>query len=215
MPTSPRVGPTPASATSDPSRSPGDHRREASGFNVALVGVFAAFCAVMSVLPAIPVGPVAVPITLQTLAVYLTGLVLGGRRGGAAVLLYVLVGVAGLPVFAGFRGGPGVLAGPSAGYIVGFAVAGFLTGAIAYRVLRRSHGSGARLLGLLLAAVVGGFLVTRLLGVPGLALNGGLTLRDAFLADLIYWPGDLVKCVAAALVAAAVHRAFPRLAARR
>ena len=45
-------------------------------------------------------------------------------------------------------------------------------------------------------------------------LNGGLTLRDAFLADLLYWPGDLLKLVLAALIAAAVHRAFPRLAAR-
>ena len=56
--------------------------------------------------------------------------------------------------------------------------------------------------------------VTRVFGIPGMMLNGGLTLRDAFLADLLYWPGDLLKLVLAAMIAAAVHRAFPRLAAR-
>lgn len=186
-----------------------------AGTQLALIGVFAAFCAVMSVMPALPVGPLAVPITLQTLAVYLTGLVLGPRRGGLAVLLYVVVGVAGLPVFSGFRGGPGVLAGPSAGYIVSFAVAGALTGLLAYGVLRRAGSNKTRVLGLFGAAVLGGFVVARLIGIPGMATNGGLSLRDAFLADLLYWPGDLLKCAVAAIVAAAVHRAFPRLAGRQ
>nr|WP_311200480.1 MULTISPECIES: biotin transporter BioY [unclassified Kocuria] len=154
------------------------------------------------------------PITLQTLAVYLTGLVLGGRRGFLAVALYVVVGLVGLPIFSGFRGGPAVLAGPSAGYIIGFPVAAVCVGFLAYAVLRRGAARGRVLIGLIIASLLGGFLVTRVFGIPGMMLNGGLTLRDAFLADLLYWPGDLLKLVLAALIAAAVHRAFPRLAAR-
>lgn len=190
-------------------------RQRNTGTDLALIAVFAAFCAVLSVMPAIPVGPLAVPITLQTLAVYLTGLVLGGRRGGLAVLLYVVVGVAGLPVFSGFRGGPGVLAGPSAGYILGFAVAGLCTGLLAYAALNRAGTNRARFIGLFVAAVLGGFLISRVTGIPGMVVNGGLSWRDAFFADVIFWPGDLIKCAVAAVIAAAVHRAFPRLAARR
>lgn len=189
--------------------------RGGAGTDLGLIAVFAAFTAVCAVLPAIPVGPVAVPITLQTLAVYLTGLVLGGRRGFLAILLYVVVGLVGLPVFAGFRGGPSVLAGPSAGYIVAFPLAALCAGLLGYAVLRRGAARTRAILGLAGAAVLGGFLITRVLGIPGMMLNGGLTLRDAFLADLIYWPGDLIKVALAAVIAAAVHRAFPRLAARR
>lgn len=202
----------PPSERPAPSRS-GSGRRP--GSDLGLIAVFAAFTAVCAVLPAIPVGPVAVPITLQTLAVYLTGLVLGGRRGFLAVLLYVVVGLVGLPVFAGFRGGPAVLAGPSAGYIIAFPLAALGAGLLAYAVLRRGAGRRRVVLGLAAAALLGGFVFTRLLGIPGMMLNGGLPLRDAFLADLVYWPGDLLKIALAAVIAAAVHRAFPRLAARR
>ncbi|MDO5617772.1 biotin transporter BioY [Kocuria sp.] len=210
-----RTTPASTSTASRDTRGLGTAPQRSAGTDLALIGVFAAFCAVLSVMPAIPVGPLAVPITLQTLAVYLTGLVLGGRRGGLAVLLYVVVGLAGLPIFSGFRGGPGLLAGPSAGYILGFAIAGLCTGLLAYAVLRRVRTNRGRVLGLFGAAVLGGFVVARLTGIPGMSINGGISLRDAFLADLIYWPGDLIKCAAAALVAAAVHRAFPRLAGAR
>lgn len=205
--------PSSSPAVSHP-QEPSDRSARSSGTDLGLIAVFAAFVAVCAVLPAIPVGPLAVPITLQTLAVYLTGLVLGGRRGFLAVALYVVVGLVGLPIFSGFRGGPAVLAGPSAGYIIGFPIAAACVGFLAYVVLRRGAARGRVLIGLITAALLGGFLVTRVFGIPGMMLNGGLTLRDAFLADLIYWPGDLLKLVLAALIAAAVHRAFPRLAAR-
>lgn len=205
--------PSSSPAVSHP-QEPSDRSARSSGTDLGLIAVFAAFVAVCAVLPAIPVGPLAVPITLQTLAVYLTGLVLGGRRGFLAVALYVVVGLVGLPIFSGFRGGPAVLAGPSAGYIIGFPIAAACVGFLAYVVLRRGAARGRVLIGLITAALLGGFLVTRVCGIPGMMLNGGLTLRDAFLADLIYWPGDLLKLVLAALIAAAVHRAFPRLAAR-
>lgn len=83
----------------------------------------AAMAALMSVCAwiAIP-GPV--PITLQTFAVFLTLLLLGGRRGLIAICVYLLLGAVGLPVFTGFRGGMGVLAGATGGYIIGFMMMG-------------------------------------------------------------------------------------------
>jgi len=72
-----------------------------------------------------------IPITGQTLAVLLCGTVLGSRRGGLSLLLYVLEGAIGLPVFAGGHGGMAVLLGPTAGYLIGFIPAAFLVGSLA------------------------------------------------------------------------------------
>ncbi len=64
--------------------------------------------------------PATVPFTLQTMAVFTAVGLLGGRRGTISVLLYILLGAFGLPVFSGFRGGAGVLLGTTGGYIIGF-----------------------------------------------------------------------------------------------
>ena len=113
-------------------------RRASLPRDLALVAVFAALIAVLTMAPAIPVGPLGVPITLQTLGVALTALLLGARRGTLAVLIYVIVGLAGLPVFARFSGGLGVLAAPSAGYLLAFPITALVTGALATLVLRRA-----------------------------------------------------------------------------
>ena len=80
---------------------------------IAVFAVVVAICSWISI-------PAAVPFTLQTFAVFFAVGVLGGKRGTLAVLVYILLGAAGVPVFAGFSGGIGVLAGQTGGYIVGF-----------------------------------------------------------------------------------------------
>ena len=84
--------------------------------DIVYIGIFAALIAVCSWI-SIP-GPV--PFTLQTFAVFLTVGLLGGKRGTLAVLVYILLGAVGLPVFSGFSGGLGALVGTTGGYIVGF-----------------------------------------------------------------------------------------------
>lgn len=74
--------------------------------------------------------PFAVPFTLQTFAVFLSLMTLGGRRGFYAVLVYLLMGAVGFPVFSGFQGGLGVLMGASGGYLTGF-----LAIALLYRII--------------------------------------------------------------------------------
>lgn len=80
---------------------------------VAIFAVTIAICSWISI-------PTTVPFTLQTFAVFLAVGVLGGRRGTFAVLVYILLGAVGLPVFAGFSGGLGALLGTTGGYIIGF-----------------------------------------------------------------------------------------------
>lgn len=170
--------------------------------------MLAAFIAACAVLPPIPTGT-AVPITLQTFAITLAGLLLGARRGALAVALYLAVGLAGVPVLAGGTGGIGVLAGPTVGYLAAFVPATALTGwfAGAARRARPAH----RFLVLAAAGVAATWLVVRPLGIAGLAWRTGMSVQAAFVVDLRFWPGDLIKCLLAAAVAAAALRAFPDL----
>ena len=70
--------------------------------------------------------PFTVPFTMQTFGVFITLRLLGGRKGTAVIGLYILLGIAGVPVFSGFGAGIGVLAGPTGGYIAGFLLTGLL-----------------------------------------------------------------------------------------
>ena len=91
-------------------------KRRTSARDLAYIGMFAALIAVCSWISI----PTTVPFTMQTMAVFLAVGLLGGKRGTAAVLAYILLGAMGLPVFSGFKGGIGVLFGTTGGYIIGF-----------------------------------------------------------------------------------------------
>ena len=80
---------------------------------IALASVLIAICSWISI-------PTQIPFTLQTFAIFCVISVLGGRRGAAAVIVYLLLGAIGIPVFAGFKGGIGAILGTTGGYMVGF-----------------------------------------------------------------------------------------------
>lgn len=172
--------------------------------DLAYVALFAALTAALGLLPPIEVAFVPAPITAQTLGVMLAGAVLGSRRAGLALLLFVVLVVVGLPVLAGGRGGLGVLLGPSGGFILSWPVGAFVVGLLTERFWRRYN----VLLGILWN-VVGGVLVVYLIGIPWMALVGGLGFDKALVGSLVYVPGDLTKAVIAAAVAVAVRRAYP------
>ncbi len=92
---------------------------------LATASLMAALTAV-SAYVTLPIGPV--PITMQTCFVLLSGAVLGSRWGAGSQIVYVCLGLAGIPVFAGGTSGPGVVLSPTFGYIAGFVLAAFLTG---------------------------------------------------------------------------------------
>jgi biotin transport system substrate-specific component len=181
--------------------------------SIGLVAVFTALLVAAAVVPGVPVGGFGVPVTLQTLAVMLTGLVLGPLRGGLAVLLYLLLGFVGLPVFSRGQSGLQVLSGPTAGYLASFLVAAVVVGLAAGVVVRRTNRSLWVPL-LLVASFATTVAVVHVLGVVGLMVNLRLPLSAAISADLPFLPGDLVKDVVAVVAAVAVHRAFPDVLAR-
>lgn len=94
--------------------------------DIAYIGVFVALMAICSWISI----PTTVPFTLQTLGVFLAIAILGWKRGTIAVVIYILLGAIGVPVFSGFSGGLGTILGTTGGYIVGFLLSALITGAI-------------------------------------------------------------------------------------
>lgn len=180
--------------------------RRAAATDIALVGTGAALVAVCSLL-AVPVGTSGVPITLQTFGVLLVGALLGSRRGAFAVLLYLLVGLAGLPVFAEGTGGLATFAKPSVGYLLAFPLAAWVVGLV---VERGSVGFVPQVVRLTLGGLAGTAVIYAI-GVPVLAARIGVSLGEAVALNVVFLPFDAIKLAVVVVVAAAVHRAYPGL----
>lgn len=100
-------------------------RKQTTGRKTLDMVYIAVFAGVIAICSWISV-PTTIPFTLQTFAVFAAVGILGGRRGTLSILIYILLGIIGLPVFAGFKGGIGAILGNSGGYIVGFLVAALI-----------------------------------------------------------------------------------------
>jgi len=173
------------------------------------ISLYAALIAAMGLVPPIPFAT-GIPITLQTLGVMLAGVMLGPWRGFLAVMLFVFVVALGLPVLSGGRGGLGVFAGPTAGFILGFPVAALVTGLVAQLL-----GKLNLLVAASIGAFVGGILVLYLFGITGFKLITGREWMESITIMMVYMPGDLVKVIATALIAQSVYRAMPSAVAIR
>jgi biotin transport system substrate-specific component len=144
----------------------------------------------------LPISPV--PVTMQVLAVLLSGLVLGSRWGAICQIEYLVMGAMGLPVFAGFIGGPAAFAGPSAGYLFGFVPGAFLAGLVFERLQSRTHFAAW-------AAGIAGIAGIYAVGAPWVGIWMGFAggsfksiLHGAWFAGVVPFFGiDLVKAIAA------------------
>ncbi len=145
---------------------------------------------------AIPIGPV--PIVLQNLFIFLSGLLLGPGWGTASVGVYLLAGILGLPVFAGGVGGIGRLAGPTGGYLLGFLPAVCVIGLI-------SNVSKTNVVRDLLAMICGSFIIYAC-GLSWLKMLTGMTLGKTLAVGMYpFLPGDALKIAAAVPVAKALR----------
>ncbi len=166
------------------------------------IALFAALIAVLGLVPQITLAS-GVPITAQSLGIMLCGTVLGARRGALAVLLFLALVAAGLPLLSGGRGGIGVFAGPSVGYLIGFPIAAFVTG---WLVERTSLSIG---LAASAAAVIGGIGVLYVFGILGLSVVLGKSLPEAAFLGMAYLPGDVLKAALAGMVTQSLARMRP------
>ena len=141
------------------------------------------------------------PISLQTVFVNLLGFLLTPRQVVIAMSAYLLMGLAGIPVFTGGASGPGKLFGPTGGYIIGFMAAAFVISWL------RGNNYGFKRCAFL--GVVVGIPVIYLFGVAQLNLLTGIGWEKAIITGALpFIPMDIVKCVAAAYITAPVQRAI-------
>ena len=165
--------------------------------NLAHIALFAALIAVLGIVP------FGVPITAQSLGIMLCGTVLGAKRGGLAVILLLVLVALGLPLLSGGRGGLGVFAGPSVGFLIGWPVAAFVAGLIVERW--KAPLAMASFVG----SLIGGILVLYAFGIVGMAVKLDKTLSEAAVLTLVYVPGDLIKCVLAGAVTRGIAKMRP------
>ena len=170
--------------------------------DIVYIALFAALTAVLGLVPPISLGIVPVPITLQSLGPMLAGSILGARRGGLSQVLFLLLVAIGLPLLAGGRGGLGVFAGPSAGFLLAFPLAAAAVGLITERLW-----STLTFITALAANLIGGIAVLYAFGVPVLAFI--TRSLDVAAGAAVFLPGDCLKAVLAALVAIFVKRGYP------
>ena len=162
----------------------------------------------------LPITPV--PITLQTLVLCIIGLTLSWREGVASVVMYLAIGAAGLPVFAGFRGGWAVFVGPTAGFLVGF-IFGVAATAALKRVFdvaldammpeRSFKKTFVRFCTYAVASVIG-TIVIYAFGIFGQSLLTGMPLSTAAATLIIFMIGDLIKAFVASAACSGLYNAL-------
>lgn len=162
--------------------------------NLVFTALFAALICVAAPF-SVQAGPI--PITLATFAIYLAGTILGGKRGMIAVIVYILLGAVGLPVFSNFQGGFGVLFGPTGGYIIGYIPLVLITGIFAEMNIKKNRA---------FVTVIGMILATAALYAFGtvwfMIMSGKDLIASLSLCALPFIPGDAIKiaCVTAIAV---------------
>lgn len=181
--------------------------------SIAFVGLTIAIMGV-SAWVAIPFGPVL--LTLQMFALMFAIMVLTPKQCMAAILGYLVLGAIGLPMFSGMRGGIGMLAGPTGGYLWGY-VLGALAALAVRAALRRVTGGeaqktvGPKAFAIDMAACLAFIVITYVCGCFQYALVTGVDLAAAFAVTIAPFAiPDVLKAVAAVLCAQAVKRALPK-----
>lgn len=172
--------------------------------NVVLIALFAALIAALGLVPKLTLGS-GIPITAQSMGIMLCGTVLGAKRGALAVLLFVVLVAAGLPLLAGGRGGLGVFTTPWAGFYFGFPIAAFVAGLVMEKM---TIGNVSMTAGV--AAVIGGIGALYLVAVPYYMVMKPAGLGESILTAMVpFMPGDLIKAVLAGLITGAIYKARP------
>ncbi|WP_431731797.1 biotin transporter BioY [Aceticella autotrophica] len=161
--------------------------------DMVLAALFAALTFIMGFI-SIPLPFSPVPITGQTFAVMLAGNLLNPLTAFFSLFVFDLLGAVGIPVFAGLRGGLGILLGPTGGYLIGFPIAALV---ISLLLKRRKLNFIT-----LMSVNIIGLIIIYLIGVSYLSIITGMNLNKALIAGVYpFIPGDLIKIILTSLFA--------------
>ncbi len=158
--------------------------------NMAVTAVMTAVICVAAPV-SIPVGPI--PVSLATLVIFIAVYILGMKKALAAVALYLIIGLAGVPVFSGFSAGPAKLLGPTGGYLIGYIPMVAIAGLVIDRHWKDRFKSGA--------AMAAATVVLYAIGTAWLAYSADMPIEAALAAGVLpFIPLDLVKIVISAML---------------
>ncbi len=166
--------------------------------SVQEISVVAMFVAVMAVCSwiSIPIGPV--PFTLQTFAVFVVGGILGVKKGFVTVAVYILLGLVGVPVFSGFSCGPGVLVGPTGGFIIGFLFTVLVIGSLLW--IFRNVTGGMKNVILLVSMIIGDAICFALGTIQFIVVMKSTVTQALGLCVIPYIVPDIIKMILATIV---------------
>ena len=147
----------------------------------------------------IPLPFTTIVLSLHTVAVNLTGLILKPKQAACAIMVYLLMGLIGLPVFSSGTSGPGKLFGPTGGFYFGF-----LFAVIVISLLRGNKNSLTRYI---LVTIGLGIPIMHIFGVLFMCFYNGFDVKSAFMTvSLPFIPGDILKCVVSSVIAVALNK---------
>lgn len=171
-------------------------------YKIAIIGVMTAIICIMAPF-SIPLPFTVVPISLTNLAIYFTVFVLGWKMGTISYLIYLLIGLIGVPVFSGFTSGFSKLAGPTGGYLIGFIFLVIISG---WFIEKFPNKIPMYIIGMLL-----GNIVTYLFGTIWLANLTGNTFKQALAIGVLpFLLGDLLKIITAVLIGTVLRKQILR-----
>lgn len=164
-------------------------------YTMAVIALMTAITCIVAPL-SIPIGPV--PISLTNFAIYLALYILGWKKGTVSYLLYLLIGLVGVPVFSGFTGGIGKLLGPTGGYIIGFIPMAIIAGIVIDKFSRRW---------IQFAGLIVGTAVCYAFGTAWYCLQSGTNAAAALsLCVIPFIPVDLIKMIITIIAAPKIRK---------
>ncbi len=175
---------------------------------LVFTALMAAIICILGLVPPVPLPIMPVPIVLQNIGIFLAGIMLGRKLGTLSVVVFLLLAAVGLPVLSGGRGGIGVFAGPSAGFLFLYPVVAFFIGWIRDKYLHKVN-----FIKLLVATIIIGVLGLDILGtiIMGFIIN--IPISKSIVLSLTFMPGDIVKAIIASLIGVTLlnHSRFKQL----
>ena len=169
--------------------------RTTNTYAMAVTALMTAVTCILAPL-SIPIGPV--PISLTNFAIYLSLYLLDWKKGTVSYILYLLLGLVGLPVFSGFTGGIGKLAGPTGGYIIGFIPMAIIAGIVIDKFSQR----WIQILGMIVGTVI-----CYAFGTAWFCIQAGYTVSAALAVSVIpFIPADLIKMVIAMIIGPEIRK---------
>ncbi len=177
--------------------------------DMILIALFATLTTIGAYI-SIPIG--VVPFTFQTLFVMLSGLLLGSKKGALSMIVYVLMGLVGMPVFANGLSGIGIIFKPTFGYLIGFIVASYIIGLIHEKTKHFKFYFIAPFVGLVAIYIIGVpylYYIFNTIIYPDMPIDGMMALKYGFFPFIAF---DLIKAALAGFIGMTVVPVIKRIA---